>query len=230
MRIAYLFAASVLATACANSEPKPAEVPIAASATPAEAATAAAPSATPSAAPVASAAPAAPAVPQVKGPDLVVAPMVIKYNAKLSIELKADKSITVNGTRFASFDKNSMTLVTLRSDAGKEVSDTMWIGEDGSVSTPPQRALLKFADKDELRHESGLVIAIDDKGNVKITLGADSKLDKKITRSPKITGFKPEARRAAALAVLTGIIMEEHGPLPKTEKDLQEAAKKANAH
>jgi hypothetical protein len=69
---------------------------------------------------------------------------------------------------------------------------------------PASPKKMKFNDKDEVEIEGGGKIAIDDKGKVVLTM-PDAKDPAKAPK-PTITGFKPEARRAAALGLVLAMM------------------------
>lgn len=140
---------------------------------------------------------AEPAPPPEPAADIAVAPMKVTLDAKTTMELKADKGIYFKGKQIAVFDKNVLQLV--------EMKDNIAVMKDGSVvSDPAMPKKVHFNDKDELEIEGGGKIAIDDNGAVTMTPpdGKEAPKDMK----PKITGFKPEARRAATLALLLGMM------------------------
>jgi hypothetical protein len=125
------------------------------------------------------------------------------------MELKADKGVYFKGKKIATFEKNLLQLV--------EMKDNMSVMKDGSVlSTPAMPKKVKFNDKDQLEIEGGGKIAIDDKGNVTM-VPLDGKAAPKDVK-PKITGFKPEARRSATLVLLLGMMSmgTEVKPAPAT--------------
>jgi hypothetical protein len=102
----------------------------------------------------------------------------------------------------------------------------MSVLKDGTiVSTPPFRKTLKLNDKDELEIEGGGKIAIDDKGKVTLTLPEG--IDPKKAPKPTITGFKPEGRRAALLALMLAMqsstLGEQPPPPPVKREDTKPA-------
>ncbi len=131
-------------------------------------------------------------------------------DAKTTMEIKADKGVYLKGKKIATFDKNVMQLT--------EMKDNMAIMKDGSViSEPAMPKKLKFNDKDELEIEGGGKIAIDDKGVVTLVAPDGKEIPKDV--KPKITGFKPEARRSASLVLLlamTSMTAELKPPPPAT--------------
>lgn len=178
-----------------NPEPMAAE-PMPAEVTPTD--TPAAPVASEAAAPSPAPTPEpAPAPPPEPAADIAVAPMKITLDAKTAMELKADKGIYTKGKKIAVFDKNLLQLV--------EMKDNLAVMKDGAVVTDPAMPKkVRFNDKDELEIEGGGKIAIDDKGTITMTPpdGKEAPKDFK----PKITGFKPEARRAAMLTLFLGLM------------------------
>ncbi len=168
------------------------------------------PSATPSATPAPEPAPE-------PASDLAVVAMKITLDPKTTIELKADKGIYLKGKKIASFDKNVLQLTDMK--------DNLSVWKDGSItSTPSTPDKIRFNDKDELELGAGGKIAIDDKGKVTLTPVEGKKTDK----MPRvaITGFKPEARRAAEIAMLL-TLLSMSGEAPAKEVPVATAPAKA---
>ncbi len=176
---------------------------------PAAAATSAAPTAEP-----------APAPPPEPAADIAVLPLKVSLDAKTTMELKADKGIYAKGKKIAVFDKNVLQLV--------EMKDNISVMKDGTVvSTPAMPKKVRFNEKDELEIEGGGKIAIDDKGAVTMTPPDGKEMPKNM--KPTITGFKPEARRAATLALLLGMMsmgVEQAPPPPASSTPAAPPAKK----
>jgi hypothetical protein len=123
--------------------------------------------------------------------------MKVTLDPKTTIEVKADKGLYFKGKKVASFEKNVLQLT--------EMKDNMSVWKDGSVTTSPASPVaMKLNDKDELEFGNGGKISIDDKGKVTLVPATDKKPEKPIKVT--ITGFKPEARRAAELTVIFGLM------------------------
>jgi hypothetical protein len=131
--------------------------------------------------------------------------MKIVFDPKITLEIKDDKGLHARGKKIATFDRNVMQLT--------EMKDSIAILKDGTVaSTPPFRKTLKLNERDELEVEGGGKISIDDKGKVTLTLPDNA--DPKKAPKPTISGFKPEGRRAAILALLLAMQSQVELPPP----------------
>jgi len=121
-----------------------------------------------------------------------------------SVEVKADGSVwvTTKGktAQGARVDKNMLV--------STDNTGSLSVLKDGTIAVTPANGSVKisFDDKDDLVASSGAKIMIDDKGVVDL-LKADGTHDK---TPPTITGFKPEARRLAALAILMTEMPTKH--------------------
>ena len=130
------------------------------------------------------------------GVDLRVVPMKIALGAAGTVEVKADGTVWVTAkgktVQGAKVDKNMLV--------STDNSGSLAVLKDGTIAmTPPKgSAKLSFDDKDAVVASSGARISIDDKGTVDMV--KDDGTHEKAP--PKITGFKPEARRLAGLVIL----------------------------
>lgn len=189
--LAVLVAAGVVGFACGGGEEEagPAKTPSATASeqtAPPPASTPSASAAASSAAPVATTPPPPPAP-----PPLVVAAMKFTAPKVKSAEIKDDGSVVVDGKPMGKFVGNE-----LQDASGKTLIS---VGTDGVIKMDGATKTMKFNDKDEVETEGDKLIVGDD-GVVKM-LKADGKPDKDSGKA-KFTGFKPTARRAAAIFVI----------------------------
>ncbi len=131
-------------------------------------------------------------------PPLTVSAMKLTTaDNKHTIELKDDGTIMGDGkTLIAKFVGSS-----LQDADGKTLIN---VAADGTVTMPDQPGAtktVKFNDKDELVISDGAKMIVGDDGVVKL-LNPDGKPDKD-SGKVKLVGFKPTARRAATVFVLT---------------------------
>jgi len=157
-------------------------------------ATAPATSATPSAsiATTATATATATTPPAPPAPPLtVVAFKLTDAKSKKTVEVKDDGSVMGDGKVVAKF-----VGAALQDMDGKSI---MSVAADGSLSAQGQTKPAKFNEKDELVVGGGTIFVADD-GTVKL-IGPDGKPDKDSGKI-KLTGFKPQARRAATIFVM----------------------------
>lgn len=129
------------------------------------------------------------------GPDLKVIAMKITFE-KETLEIKEDGAVMLAGKEIAKFVKNE-----LKSSDGKHVVS---VAKDGSIWFDGKNEKgVKFDEKDAVvsnDKKGGLTIA--DDGKVTL-LKEDGTPEKAVI---KIEGFKPEARRAACIALLVSIL------------------------
>jgi hypothetical protein len=156
----------------------------------------------------------APAAPE-PGPELVVAPMKISIfmltnlgpngeRTKASVEkpngtfeIKADKTILMNGKSAGSFDKNTLT--------GADKSVLVSVMKDGSVQPATETKGAQqghFSATDELVFTDSSKITVNDKGEVAFIKG-DGTVRTSLAK-PKVSGFKPTARRALLVLLSNG--------------------------
>ncbi|NUP08072.1 MAG: hypothetical protein HOW73_18655 [Polyangiaceae bacterium] len=201
-----LLVASLLA-GC-SSTPEPTEAEATATATAAATADMESPpetTAAPAATETATATAAAPAPAPEPAADLAVVPMKIAIDPKTAIEIKADKALYTKGKKIATFDKNTMKL--------EELDQHMSVWKDGTIEIKPaSQKKVKFNEKDEIEIEGGGKLAIDDKGKVTVVAPDNKPAPKGF--APVVTGFKPEARRAASLALLLALMTTTAEPAP----------------
>jgi hypothetical protein len=122
----------------------------------------------------------------------------MKIGGKAAIEVKDDGTVMAGGKPAGKF-------------VGAELHDASdaliaSVAADGTITITGAQKKVKFNDKDEVEIEGGAKIAIGDDGVVK-SMDATGKPDKDSGKL-KITGFKPTARRAATLLVLSMLIMK----------------------
>ncbi|HEY2367215.1 MAG TPA: hypothetical protein VGH87_12555 [Polyangiaceae bacterium] len=182
-----LAATGVLAFACGggNSEGGGNTTPSATASTPA--------TATSSAAPVASAAPTQTAAPA--PPPIVVIAMKLTGPKMLkgAVEVKEDGSVLgPDGKPVAKF-----VGAELQDKDGKMIIS---VAADGTMKIAGSQHGTKFDDKDDLVVEGGAKFHVADDGAVML-FNEDGKADKDSGKL-KITGFKPQGRRAATVLVM----------------------------
>ncbi len=187
-----LAATGLLAFACGggSSETGPATSPSASAPAASSVAATSAPTTTASA-PTATTTAQVPAGP----PLTVVAMKLVGPNAKHTIEMKDDGSVLGDGKPIAKF-----VGATLQDAEGKPMVS---VATDGTIvmAGQPTSKSAKFNDKDDLVISDGAKMTIGDDGVVKL-FNPDGKADKDSGKM-KLTGFKPTARRAATVFVLT---------------------------
>ncbi len=119
---------------------------------------------------------------------------------KVTMEVKDDGTVMVGGKAGGKFVANELH------DASDAVIAS--VAADGTITITGAQKKVTFNDKDEAEIEGGAKIAIGDDGVVK-SMDATGKPNKDSGKL-KITGFKPTARRAATLLVLSMIVMKPH--------------------
>ena len=124
-------------------------------------------------------------------PLTVVAMKLTDAKSKKSIDVKDDGSVMADGKLVAKF-----VGAELQDKDGKSL---MSVAADGTLKAEGQTKPAKFNDKDEVVVGGGTIFVADD-GTVKL-IGPDGKPDKDSGKI-KLTGFKPQARRAATVFVL----------------------------
>ena len=125
-------------------------------------------------------------------PPLTVAAFKLTdAKSKKTIEVKDDGSVMGDGKVVAKF-----VGAELQDASGKSL---MSVAADGSLKAEGQTKPAKFNEKDELVVGGGTIFIGDD-GVLKL-IGPDGKPDKDSGKI-KLTGFKPQARRAATVFVM----------------------------
>lgn len=148
-------------------------------------------------------------------PLTVMAFKMTDAKSKKTVEVKDDGSVMAEGKVVAKF-----VGAELQDKDGKSL---MGVAADGSVTAMGQTKPAKFNDKDELLVGGGTIFIGDD-GVLKL-VGPDGKPDKDSGKI-KLTGFKPQARRAATVFVMA---MFMASPDPKSTTPTVASAAPATA-